>query len=249
MSDNQYKKLEKLSHRDPLGERVYQELKRGILEGIFAPGELLPEDQLTFATGASRTPVREALMRLQGDGLVRITPRKGACVVELGNEEMNELSEAREAFEVVFFNRAVKSIPRQEFKRIREDMRKVKAEIDAADDDPERMQRKRSEYLEIDFKFHRRLVEAAGNRIWLKYYDGILDRAKLYSHLTVKKNPMLFEQATKEHLAILDAILAGDFSEAKWLLRQHIRNFKNRLTGLINSSDFKRHPTHGPGKG
>ncbi len=234
MTPTQNKKIEKIIDQEPIGERVYNELKRGILEGIFAPGELLPEDRLTLATGASRTPIREALMRLQGDGLVLIAPRKGARVVELRIEDIEELSEAREAFEMVFFYRSVKNIPRQKFKQIREKLINSIKEFDASDDDPERMQRKISEYLEFDFTFHRSLVEAAGNRMWLKYYDGILGRAKLFSHLTVKKNPKLFDEVANDHLAIVNAILAEDFSEAKWLLRQHIQNFKKRLLNAAN---------------
>ena len=232
MMRTQNNKLEKIIDREPIGERVYNELKRGILEGIFTPGAPLPEDQLTLATGASRTPIREALMRLQGDGLVVITPRKGARVVEFRNEEIDELCEAREAFEIMFFNRSVKNIPREKFKQIKENLLKAREKIDASADDPELMKRNMSEYLEIDYMFHRSLVEAAGNRIWLKYYDGILDRAKLFSHLTVRKDPLLLDQAGKEHLGIINAILANDFSEAKWLLRQHIQKFKKRLFGV-----------------
>ena len=161
-----------------------------------------------------------------------IAPRKGARVVELRIEDIEELSEAREAFEMVFFYRSVKNIPRQKFKQIREKLINSIKEFDASDDDPERMQRKISEYLEFDFTFHRSLVEAAGNRMWLKYYDGILGRAKLFSHLTVKKNPKLFDEVANDHLAIVNAILAEDFSEAKWLLRHSKLLEKYRSTRL-----------------
>lgn len=235
MIDKRIKKLEKVIDRKPIVEKVYQEIKKCILEGVFAPGELLPEDQLTAATGASRTPIREALMRLQGDDLVLITPRKGARVVNIGIDEINDLSEAREAFEVFFFDRAIENIPRENFKRFRKDILKAKAEIETLEANSEHIYQKRVDYLKIDFAFHRCMIEASGNRIWLKYYDGILDRAKLYSHLTVKINPLFFEQSANEHIAILDAILAGDFTEAKLLVRQHARGFKDRLTATLGA--------------
>lgn len=231
MTAARYAKIGKVSLREPLSERVYQELKRCILEGVFPPGDLLPEDSLTQATGASRTPVREALMRLQGDGLVHIAPRKGARVVALDADELHDLVEAREMFETVFFGRAARNIPRDEFEAIQARMRSAKAAIDAARSDSADWRRKRSAYLDIDFSFHRRLVEATANRLWLTYYDGLLDRLKLYSHQTVLKYPAFLEQAMEEHDLLLDALIRGDFPAAKRFLRTHIRGYRRRLTG------------------
>jgi DNA-binding GntR family transcriptional regulator len=229
MENNIFKKLSNLNTGAPLGDRVYQELRRGILEGLFPPGTILPEDQLTRAMGASRTPVREALMRLKGDGLVLIIPRKGARVLELDREELNDLIEVREVFETAFFDRAVKNIKRSEFKKIRERFRRAEESMTAAKYDLELWRQRRTEYLNIDYDFHSRIVSATGNRLWIDYYKGILGRIKLYSHHTVMRDPAFFEQAKKEHYAILDAILASDLPEAKWLLREHIRSYRKRL--------------------
>ncbi len=152
--------------------------------------------------------------------------------MEPGKKELNEFAEAREAFEMVFSSRAVKNFLRQELIQLQEKVLKFKDEIAAVNDNPELMQRKRMEYLKTDFMLHRLIVKSAGNQIWSKYYDGLLDRAKLYSHLTVKNNPMIFDQSGTEHFAILDAILSGDFSEAKLLFQQHMQNFKNHLIGI-----------------
>jgi DNA-binding GntR family transcriptional regulator len=133
MSSKPLISIEKIAVKGSLSERIYKELKRAILEGVFAPGELLPEDSLTDATGASRTPVREALMHLQGDGLVKIVPRKGARISEMNAEELAELVEARILMETAFFDRAMARIPLNNIKKIKEYMARIISEMAATD--------------------------------------------------------------------------------------------------------------------
>ena len=233
MENETFGKLKNLTSKDPLGERVYRQVKRGIVEGLFPSGEALPEDQLTKALGASRTPVREALMRLKYDGLVQINPRKGARVLELTPKELDDLLESREVFETAFFERSVKAIDRKELQEIREHFNFAEKNLAEAIDNPELWDQKRVEYLNIDFDFHRRLVQATGNELWIAAYSTILDKLMVYSHETVLKYPDFFQQAMSEHTDILNLLLGGDFSEAKWLLRKHITNFKNRLVSSM----------------
>lgn len=226
--------IEKIAVKGSLSERIYKELKRAILEGVFAPGELLPEDSLTDATGASRTPVREALMHLQGDGLVKIVPRKGARISEMNAEELAELVEARILMETAFFDRAMEKVPLNKIKKIKEDMARIISEMATIDSTSPLWARKRLEYSHLDFKFHRSLVEAINNRFILKYYDMLLDRVVLYSHHTVIKYPEYFMESAKEHEGILDAILNGEHHKAKKLIGQHLNQLNVRLTKLSN---------------
>lgn len=222
--------IEKVAIKGPLSKRVYAELKKAILEGHFPPGELLPEDFLTNATGASRTPVREALMRLQGDGLVKIVPRKGARVLEMNSEELVELVEARVLFETVFFDRAIENIPLKKIKKIKNEMTILIDEMKSVENNSQIWVKKRLEYSRLDFKFHRTLVEAANNRFLLKYYDMLLDRVIIYSHHTVIKHPSHFLQSAKEHEDILNAILNGENEKVKELIAAHLQQLIHRLT-------------------
>ena len=232
MRDNKLKSIniEKVAIKGSLSKRVYAELKRAILEGHFPPGELLPEDFLTNATGASRTPVREALMKLQGDGLVEIVPRKGARVLEMNSDELAELVEARVLFETVFYDRAIKNIPMNKIEKIMNAMTTLIDEMKSAESDSQLWVKKRLEYSSLDFKFHRTLVEATNNRFLLKYYDMLLDRVIIYSHHTVIKHPAHFLQSAKEHEAILNAILNGENEKVKELIDAHLRQLIPRLT-------------------
>ena len=222
--------IKKVANKGPLGERVYNELKKAILEGLFAPGELLPEDFLTEVTGASRTPVREALMHLHGDGLVKIIPRKGARILEMSSDELNELVEARVLLETAFFDRAMEKISLKKINKIKCDMDKIIAEMESIEHSSPLWIDKRLEYSKLDFEFHRSLVESCNNRFLLNIYDTLLDRIIVYSHHTVIKIPEFFLKSAKEHDNILTALLDGEYKKAKELLKMHIHTLDHRLT-------------------
>lgn len=222
----------KVAVKGPLSKRIYKELKKSILEGDFAPGELLPEDFLTQVTGASRTPVREALMHLQGDGLVKIVPRRGARVLEMDPEELNQLVEARILLETAFFDRAMEKNSLKKVKKINNDMVKILAEMKSVETTSPFWAKKRLEYSRLDFGFHRILVEASNNRFLLKYYDMLLDRVIVYSHHTIIKYPMYFLESAKEHEDIIDAMLSGQNENAVKLIKDHLQQLNYRLVGL-----------------
>ncbi len=226
--------IEKLTVKGPLSERVYKELKKALLDGQFAPGDLLPEDFLTDATGASRTPVREALMRLQGDGLVKIIPRRGARVLEMDAVELGELVEARGLLETAYLERAMEKIPRTKFEEIRHDMNLIINEMETLDTGSSDWAQKRLDYSKLDFEFHRLLVEAVGNRFLLKYYEEILERVILYSHHTVIKYPTAFLQSAIEHDDILNALLNHNGPQAKRLIIHHFEKLNNRMKSNRN---------------
>lgn len=218
--------------KGPLSKRIYKELKRSILEGNFAPGELLPEDSLTEATGASRTPVREALMHLQGDGLVKIIPRKGARILEMDPEELAQLVEARTLLETAFFDRAMAKISLKKLKKTKDDMEKILAEMKSIKTTSPFWEKKRKEYSKLDFSFHRNLVEASNNRFLLKYYDMLLERVIVYGHHTIIKYPNFFMESAKEHADILDAMLSGQKEKAISLLKSHLQQLNRRLVSM-----------------
>ncbi len=222
--------IRRLAIKGSLSKRVYVELKRAILEGNFSPGELLPEDFLTAATGASRTPVREALMLLQGDGLVEIVPRKGARVLEMNSEELAELVEARMLLETAFFDRSVGKIPLKMLEKFKDDMAEIIAEMQLIETTSPLWAEKRSEYSQLDFKFHRSLVEAIDNRFLLNYYNNLLDRVIVYSYHTIIKYPSAFMKSAEEHDDILNAMLNGDNEKAKKLIEMHLQQLNYRLT-------------------
>jgi len=227
--------IECVTLKGPLSERVYKELKRAILEGHFSPGELLPEDFLTDATGASRTPVREALVHLQRDGLVKIVPRKGARIPEMNSEELSELVEARALLETVFLEKAMDKISLVDIEKIKDKMSIIIEEMKNIDQDSQDWKDKRIEYSNLDFNFHRMLVAAIDNRFILDFYDTLLEKVILYSHHTVIKYPRHFLQSAKEHENILNSILDKKPEKTKELIKVHLYKLNKRLTSMQTS--------------
>jgi DNA-binding GntR family transcriptional regulator len=153
-------------------------------------------------------------------------------VMTLNRDEMTNLCESRVIFETAFFERAVKKISRNVFKKYKQRLQQAADQMIAFKGDPEELQNKHAEYLKIDFEFHIRLVAASDNKLWLELYNSILDRFRIYSLLTQKRFPSFYPDAHNEHIAILKFILDEDFSEAKWLLRKHLQNFLVRTLKL-----------------
>jgi DNA-binding GntR family transcriptional regulator len=214
--------LKKIRARGPLVEQVYKSLKDAIITGRIAPGSWLYEEPLTQALGVSRTPLREAFNRLKSDGLIEVIPHRGAFVVELEAQDIDNLLEAREVIETAFFMRAARSFKPQELLKIRQALqrshRQLQGKRGAAD-----QQKALQAYLRIDRDLHDRLVNASGNKYWIKLYHDLRERIELCGH-QVSQLPHRFRRIVQEHLELIEALLAGDLAKGRQCLRTHIRN-------------------------
>ncbi len=218
-------KLKRIPSRGPLADRAYSILKDAIVQGTLDPGTWLQEEMLTQAMGISRTPLREAFNRLKGDGLIDVVPRKGARIIELSEEEIENLFEVREVMETTFFMRSVRNIPREEFVRTREKMVEAECQMHENRDNPERWEEKRREYLKVDRSLHDSLILAAGNKYWTQLYFNLRERIEICGH-EVSHSPQRFPLAIEEHKAILTALIEKEFEKARDLLTEHLRSVR-----------------------
>jgi len=214
--------LKKIRARGPLVEQVYASLKNAIITGRIAPGTWLYEEPLTKALGVSRTPLREAFNRLKSDGLIEVIPHRGAFVVELDAEDIDNLLEAREVIETAFFMRAAISFKRAELLDIRQALMRAHSQLQNRRGKAAR-QRALQAYLRIDRDLHDRMIEASGNKYWIKLYYDLRERIELCGY-QVSQLPHRFSTIVKEHLELIEAILAGDLAQGRRCLRSHIRN-------------------------
>ncbi len=187
-------------------------LREGIRRGRFVPGQRLVEADITQATGASRSKVREALQRLESEGLVLIEEFKGASVRRVNLEELRQIYRARIALEGISARDfAMRASPEQ-----RARLAELMDELDSAvaDGAPDR-------FNGLNAEWHKLIIEGAGNEL----VAGILGR------LNIPIQRMLFESlynierlkaANSGHHAVTAAILAGDGEAAEAALRQHI---------------------------
>jgi DNA-binding GntR family transcriptional regulator len=206
----------KLPEVPNLRERVYQALKEMIIFKEIPPGEKLDEDSLANQLGVSRTPIRESLYRLENEGIVKIIPRRGAFIVKHSKESINEILSVREVLEGLSAREAASHI------------------TDAALEVLESLSEKFSEsnvrllskeYLQVDVKFHKTIIEASKNEWLISLMNILNDHIQMLRLRTVtfQGRP---EQSLSEHRRILEALKAGDPLLAESLMREHINNVR-----------------------
>lgn len=199
------------SHAD----RVFADLRDRLLRGEMPIGQRLVEEQLAVEFRTSRTPVREALRRLEGDGhLVR--GAAGGLRPNVPNvRSMSQVYEVRLAIEELCVRRAVGSGDRELLQAVRADWRTLQAEGPSAT-------ALGPDFVHADESFHRRIAEAAGNELAARVLREVNDRIRLmriHDFTTADR-----VQATiAEHLEIVEAVLSGDADAAASFMRAHVQ--------------------------
>lgn len=195
--------------------RAYEHVKRAILQRTYPGGALLTEGELSDAVGVSRTPVREALLRLEGEGLVRLYPKKGALVLPVSAEEVNDVIEARLLVEVHAVEAALARSAQlaDRLAELLEEMRSFAARGEV------------SAFIGADRSFHRAFVEAAGNDILNRLYDLLRDRQLRMGVALMSDDPTRLDLAVAEHAGILAAVRAADQQAVTDAVRGHVHTF------------------------
>ena len=195
-----------------LREQVLAHLREEILSSRLEPGAELNEVALATALGVSRGPIREALGRLAAEGLVTITPRRGAIVTKLTKQEFMDAYQVREALESLAIRLAVPRLAdedRAELHRMSSEMRRLAQ----ADDS--------NAFFEINRRFHETLVAASGNLRLQAMHEQLLGQMGRLLRKSAELRGGLGESATA-HEAILEAVDAGDAERAAQLMAEHI---------------------------
>ncbi|MEV7519209.1 GntR family transcriptional regulator [Streptomyces sp. NPDC091371] len=203
-------------------ERVYQHVKQGVLDRRYEGGTLLTEGELAEAVGVSRTPVREALLRLETEGLLKLYPKKGALVLPVSAQEINDVLETRLLVEEFTVRRAVPAPPGllDRLAALIEEQRRHAAEgaLPAM--------------MAADRAFHAEIVRATGNQILIRLYDQLRDRQLRMGVALLHAHPDRLERTLSEHTEILDALRAGDADTAAAAVRGHI----GRVDALVRGT-------------
>jgi DNA-binding GntR family transcriptional regulator len=198
---------------DTGAERAYQHLKQRILSREYAGGSLLTEGEVADAVGVSRTPVREAMLRLAAEGLLRLYPKRGALVVSVGADEVRDILEARELLEThaveLVLDVADETLVQELADRL-EDMRSFAAVRDVP------------RFIQADRDFHRAMVAAGGNDILTHLYDSLRDRQLLVGAVLMRGAPARISSAVQEHADILDAVTSGDRAALRQAVMTHL---------------------------
>jgi DNA-binding GntR family transcriptional regulator len=188
-------------------DRAYAYVKGEILARRFAPHDLLSEGQLAGAVGASRTPVREALLRLQAEGLVRLLPKRGALVLPVTVDEMADVLETRRLVETFAARKVLAREPSAALGPVLEHhLDAMRAAMQAHDV---------AAYVQADRDFHLAIVAATGNEIITSLYRSLRERqlrmgtVNLLDGTGTNVDPARMQATLAEHERIRDALRAG----------------------------------------
>jgi len=201
-------------------DRAYSWTRERILDGTFAAGEMISEGEISGSVGVSRTPVREAFLRLASEGILELFPKRGAFVVPVTPAEMRDVIEARLLIEV--WAAGVVAACEDRAATVRR-LADCIAEMNAA-----RLPDEALRYHEADRKFHETIVAATDNTHLAMFYRSLRDR-QLRISLTLGSMNSRTERIHTEHQSILTAIAAGDAARAASLVRAHIGKNRDAL--------------------
>ncbi|MCW2598884.1 MAG: ydfH1 [Frankiales bacterium] len=190
---------------------AYATVKQGVLQGDYPGGELLSEGEVAAVVGVSRTPVREAFLRLQAEGLLKLYPKRGALVVPVSVREVDDVLEARRVVETFAVEKAVTSGAAVA-------LGDTLAGMLTAQSGPVDLEA----FAVADRAFHFQLVAAAGNDILTGLYESLRDRQLRMSLVHVANSPERLRSAMAEHQAIADALRAGDEDAAHTAVQEHL---------------------------
>jgi DNA-binding GntR family transcriptional regulator len=187
-------------------EKAYREIKRRILSNEYPPGFQALEQEVADPLGMSRTPVREALIRLEKEGLVELIPRRGMRVVPLLPADMKEIYEVLTCLETMAVELLTKRRPGDDELSL---MEKALAEMDRAleTDDLDA-------WVDADERYHRMLLDLCGNQRLAALAYTVWDQVHRARMVSLRLRPKPW-QSNEEHRAVLEAVRSGDWKRAR----------------------------------
>ena len=198
----------------PLRDVVFNTLRQAILKGELAPGERLMEIQLADRLGVSRTPIREAIRKLELEGLVLMIPRKGAEVAKISEKSLKDVLEVRRALEELAIELACERMGQEAVRNLSEANGKFGEAVEAGDP---------MEIAEADEHFHDIIYEGTENVRLIQLLNNLREQMYRY-RLEYVKDVDKRQILLSEHERILKAVRERKVDEAKRLMREHIDN-------------------------
>ena len=207
----------------PMRTEVFRQLERAILSGDLSPGTSLTEVKLCGEMGVSRTPVREALMQLELEGLVKTTHNKGAVVVGISERDVDDIYTIRVRIEGLAARRAAENITMGELEELQEIVELQEFYVGRGDN---------LQVWNLDNRFHELVYEGCRSRPLkqiLSLFHNYIQKAR---EATVRQGRAA--ASTQEHREIVNAIARHDPDEAERLMAVHVQNARNSCFELID---------------
>jgi DNA-binding GntR family transcriptional regulator len=191
-------------------DTVFAWLKKHVVSLPRTDSTFLTEAEVCRATGMSRTPVREALLRLEADGFLQIVPKKGAFVPPITEREVEAIMQARGLVEDFCLRLAVRL---GEF---------LAPELDRLLAQQEKRQKSPLEFIELDREFHRAIVRGADNPVLAGFYESLRDRQMRMGLHAIAASAQRMAGVLAEHRAIVEGVRSRDADQAAAAMAQHL---------------------------
>lgn len=193
-------------------DRAYAHTKGRILDGEYAQGRLIGEGEVSDAVGVSRTPVREAFLRLEAEGMLQLYPKRGALVVPISAADVEDVMETRLLIERFAIGRVIE----------------LDLDLSAALEQAIAAQERHAEtedtfaFVDADREFHRVFVAATGNAIVLRTHDSLRDQQNRMGLAAMSAGSDRMRRILDQHRAIVAAVGRRDAAEAEALIDSHL---------------------------
>ena len=215
------KKIVTLSMRD----QIYDALRESIVKNAYGPNSVLPIDKLAEDFGVSATPVREALVRLEAEGLVTLIPNKGAMVTDIKAEDILNNWEMRQLLEPYAAGKSTGLIPESEIEEIRTEILSMKQS--AFDND---------RYVAADTRMHEILYIHLPNTFLkdtIRRVHQMSSRIRYFPEDSQPMHEQVVNEVVQEHLSIIDALRTRDSARIADSVQIHLRNGEKRAMAAL----------------
>ena len=211
----------------PLRDVVFQNLRQAILKGELEPGERLMEIHLAKRLGVSRTPIREAIRKLELEGLVDMVPRRGAVVASITRKDMRDVLEVRRTLEMLAVEVACERISQEELEKLRAAGREFERSGGSGDI---------IQLVQADMAFHEIIYAATGNLRLVNILGNLREQMYRY-RMEYLKDTSSYGQLNQEHDRIYQGIRDKDKERACQAIREHIDNQETAILQAIQENN------------
>lgn len=213
----------------PLRDVVFNTLRQAIITGEFVPGERLMEIALANRLGVSRTPVREAIRKLELEGLVVMIPRKGAEVARITEKDLRDVLEVRSSLEELAAGLATERLDDDSREKIQTALENFREAIVTEDN---------SRIADCDVEFHDTVFEATKNKRLIQIINNLREQIYRY-RLEYVKDASYHTVLLKEHEELAEAMFSGDKERAQEIMKRHIDNQEETVIKKIQEEEKK----------
>ncbi|WP_289088604.1 GntR family transcriptional regulator [uncultured Veillonella sp.] len=214
----------------PLREVVSETLRQAIRDGIFKPGERLMEIPLSEELGVSRTPIREAIRKLELEGFVIMIPRRGTYVADISLKDISQVFEIRSALEELAGALAAERITAEEIEYLERMLVEIGTYIEKKDMD---------RIVEADVNFHEVLYKASRNERLVEIIHNLREQTLRFRTVSMNQ-PGRLSKTWEEHRLLVEAIADRDANKARKIARLHMEHSEQALlTGMNIDNNHK----------